>query len=540
MKRTGHRHSVLTWLGNWRRFCLLLTLLFVVRGIFVLSILPPLEGWDEYQHIARLAFQDETGTTPAIGDRPDVPHSLLSTLRRFPHSETSRSHTSRFGGRTYGAFWTTPDASTDLNDDVSIFLYQSQQGPLYYRCMTPLYHLLDFIGHPLRTIATLRLVNLLFGAMAIYVALRSVGGAMRPGADRYLLAILISLQPLYLLNTTRVANDAMAVFFGTLFIAILLRRGSRRWLATSFVAGVLLGLGVLAKATIAPLALLGIFATLIRPPESYRSMRRRGAALLLIVLGAAAVLSAPLYENIQRYGAPFPMQETVNNQQSGKGVSETLKTAFDINWWRELGRRYLRHSLWVGGWSYLKPAKPLVWLQEAVIAMAAVGWLTLLRRSTRRRACVMEDRRFLDGAIVVSISMALGIGYHMIQSQMSTGWIATNIWYAAVSFPFLLCLVYQGIDFFGARWLTVVSTSLLAGAFVAAEVHGALCVMVPEYTRRPWGDVARERLQALHWPVLGPTLTIPALIAIACLLALAVAGAIRGAAASEASRDSAS
>ena len=243
MKQTGHRHSVLTWLGNWRRFCLLLTLLFVVRGIFVLSILPPLEGWDEYQHIARLAFQDETGTTPAIGDRPDVPHSLLSTLSRFPHSETSRSHTSRFGGRTYGAFWTTPDASTDLNDDVSIFLYQSQQGPLYYRCMTPLYHLLDFIGHPLRTIATLRLVNLLFGAMAIYVALRSVGGAMRPGADRYLLAILISLQPLYLLNTTRVANDAMAVFFGTLFIAILLRRGSRRWLATSFVAGVLLGLG---------------------------------------------------------------------------------------------------------------------------------------------------------------------------------------------------------------------------------------------------------------------------------------------------------
>ncbi|HPF40153.1 MAG TPA: glycosyltransferase family 39 protein [Phycisphaerae bacterium] len=540
MKQTGHRNSVLTWLADWRRFCLLLTLLFLVRGVFVLTILPPLEGWDEYQHIARLAFQDETGKSPAIGDRPDVPHSLFQTLRRFPNSETSRSHTSRFGGRTYGDFWTTTDTPANVNDDVSIFLYQSQQGPLYYRCMTPLYHFLDFVGHPLRTIAVLRLVNLLFGAMAIYVALRCVGGAMRPGVDRYLLAILISLQPLFLLNTARVANDAMAVFFGTLFIAILLRRGSRHWMATSLAAGVLLGLGVLAKATIAPLALLGIFATLIRPPEACRSPGRRSAALLLLVLGAAAVLSVPLYQNFQRYGAPFPMQETVNNQQSGKGVGATLTTAFDINWWRELGRRYLRHSLWVGGWSYLKPAKFFVWLQEAVIVIAAVGWLALLRRSTRRRACVMEDRRFLDGAIVVSISMALGIGYHMIQSQMSTGWIATNIWYAAVSFPFLLCLVYQGIDFFGARWLNVIATSLLAGVFVMAEVHGALCVMVPEYTAHAWGDVARERLRTLHWPLLGPTLTIPALIAIACLLALAVAGAIRGAAAQESSGDSAS
>ena len=36
----------------WRRLRVLLVALVVCRGVVLLSILPPFEGWDEYQHVA--------------------------------------------------------------------------------------------------------------------------------------------------------------------------------------------------------------------------------------------------------------------------------------------------------------------------------------------------------------------------------------------------------------------------------------------------------------------------------------------------------
>ncbi|MCZ6681917.1 MAG: hypothetical protein O7B26_01960, partial [Planctomycetota bacterium] len=59
-----------TWMvrqfSNWRRYCALLAVIFLVRGIFYLSVLPPFEGWDEYQHLAYVAFVAENGRSPVL------------------------------------------------------------------------------------------------------------------------------------------------------------------------------------------------------------------------------------------------------------------------------------------------------------------------------------------------------------------------------------------------------------------------------------------------------------------------------------------
>jgi hypothetical protein len=43
-------------------FSSLLAAVFVLRGIFLLAVLPPFEGWDEYQHLAFIAFLSEQGS----------------------------------------------------------------------------------------------------------------------------------------------------------------------------------------------------------------------------------------------------------------------------------------------------------------------------------------------------------------------------------------------------------------------------------------------------------------------------------------------
>lgn len=518
---------VLNWISGWNRFCMLLTIVFVVRGVFVMSVLPPFEGWDEYQHIARLAYRMDNGDAPDIAVRPDVPHRLFRNLRRYPHSETSAPHTSRFGGRTYEEFWTSKPPSTAPADEVSIFLYQSQQGPLYYRLATPIFRALDFDAHPLRTVTFLRFLNILFGALSIYIALRCIGAAMITGFDRYLLAILIALQPLYLLNCVRVANDALAVLLGTLFIAIMLRWKARRWIVVPVAGGVILGLGVLAKATIAPLVLLGVFVILLQRRNTGIRWTQRFLALAIFGAGCAAVLSPQLYSSYENYGTLFPIQEAINNERGGKGIGEMVSTVAHIDWWREFGRRYFRHSLWVGGWSYLKPAKALVFVHEAIIAVSALGWLLLLKKKTRERRCLFQRSGLVADSAVLAASIGIGIGYHMIQSQMSQGWIATNIWYAAVSFPFLLCLVHQGLDFFGVRRLVAIAATTLAIVFLVADIHGVLGVMVPAYTLNSWGEVAYHRLQQMHATLCGPSLTIPSVICYLGLMGIAGAVVIR-------------
>ena len=46
---------------HWPLYVLLLLSIYLARGILWLCIAPPMEMWDEYQHIAYFAFLDENG-----------------------------------------------------------------------------------------------------------------------------------------------------------------------------------------------------------------------------------------------------------------------------------------------------------------------------------------------------------------------------------------------------------------------------------------------------------------------------------------------
>ena len=523
---------IVRWFSSWRRFCALLTLIFLVRGVIVLSVLPPFEGWDEYQHIAYIVFLLENDRPPVLKEDNDVPRSLYADLVKYPHSRLAVDEQLRgIGCLSYEEFWQADPPPAVPPDPPKVRLYQAQQSSLYYSLVSPLYAWLSARGGLLAAVTGLRVLNVLFGGAALALALWAVGRLVKPSAHRYLLGLLIVTQPLFLLDCARVANDALALLLGTLTVVILLLFPPRHYLAASVAAGATLGLGVLAKAINLGLAPLVIYVFVSMAWGKRLVIRQALIGLVVLVAGAAAISLHTFYFNLTHFGMLTPMQEAVQNRAEGRTLSDYVEAATRLNWWREISRRYLRHSLWCGGWSMLPAPRWLMRLQQYLIQFAVLGGLFLLRRGPRRERWLFTRPDVGARLAALCLGMAGALCYHMLHSFMALPNVATNIWYAAVTFPWLLCLFYQGIAGFPRRWITHFFAVQMLAVFLATEAYGTLVRMVRAYTGHGWDAVAWDRLAALHLPGTGPAATFPALVLVTVFVVLAAAvwvNAVRG------------
>src|SRR3954447_1718024 len=91
-------------LGPW--FRLSLVGLVLARGLVDLCVIPPFEGWDEYQHVAYVTHILETGR-PAVYGKAQVADSLLAAMiPAFPQPQHALEQLdSRLGAQDYATFW---------------------------------------------------------------------------------------------------------------------------------------------------------------------------------------------------------------------------------------------------------------------------------------------------------------------------------------------------------------------------------------------------------------------------------------------------
>src|SRR5437762_2809040 len=73
-----------TEIAKWKRISLAIALIVVVRGVFVLCVLPPFEGWDEFSHIAYVVYLRETAELPQA-ESSKTPASMAPMVRGYPH-----------------------------------------------------------------------------------------------------------------------------------------------------------------------------------------------------------------------------------------------------------------------------------------------------------------------------------------------------------------------------------------------------------------------------------------------------------------------
>lgn len=158
---------------HWPGFIGILLLAFCLKGVVYMSVLPPFEGWDEYQHLAYILHLQDSGERPVLL-RDTVSRQFLQDIVPIPVPKYMQEQTAATGAVDYHTFFnkeTEPPVYNQHHPDIR--LYQAQHGSLYYWLMVPVVSLF-YDGEGVSTVVSiLRFINIFF---------------CRPGACRNILA----------------------------------------------------------------------------------------------------------------------------------------------------------------------------------------------------------------------------------------------------------------------------------------------------------------------------------------------------------------
>jgi hypothetical protein len=521
----------------WRRLRVILTGLVFCRGLVLLCVFPPFEGWDEYQHVGYIVYCNETGSRPWLG-QADVPASLLARLPAFPHGFWALQQIGSLGAVDHTTFWgrarqgNPPVAAAPAAGRIG--LYQAQHGPLYYRLVGPLFEALGGVGDLKRSIGGLRLVNLILTAGSVWLALGIIARLVRDRGLTAFCGLLIATQPLFLINGVRVANDALGVFLATVSIGWALRSPRRHPLASSFGLGMWVGLAVLAKSVhfgLIPFVAACWLWTTLGPRDGHPRRLVLGRALgvaLALTCGFLVMTQSELRANWTRFGNLTAMQEAVRNREAGYGLGDLLRTARSISWPWFFRNHWLRKNLMSGGWSWVGENQRLPLRHAFLVVTSLLGWAWLVVPAARARI----GKLFLNPAfpwlcLAVCVGYSVSLSYHAVQSKLCWGTMSTTPWYAAAAYPWFLLLVTAGAFAWPVGRFRSVLPVLLVHLFLQTESAIVLGSMISRYTALADWSEALRRLASLQPPLYGTTTLYAAIVGVLVLASLAITEALR-------------
>lgn len=470
---------------------------FLARGPLYLSVFPPLEGWDEYQHLAYVEHLDEAGTIPVVAAETRVPRTLLPFVLTVPQPSPGLDQVKQWGALSYADYWGSPTRFTRTagTPSGSPRLYQAQQPPLAYLLALPLWHTLK-ATHALEAIYAIRVLNLLLVAAGLAVLAGALPRLVPSFAPRVAAFALVCLHPLFFENVARVANDGLAVATGVAGISLLVLADARTLLTRGTLAAVCIAVSVWSKQTsltLIPPLVVGLL--LMGWAEGVPA--RRLLKVTTVVIGVFSVLVAPLWLwNYQHYGTLLTTQDSIELHARGSAVSALVTAAVTVPWSSVTAWVLVPGTPWVGGWSFLPVQETLAalyrWYWSVLLAAAGIGAVV----AGVRRAASRADTGLAVCALVV-ICSALGIGYYTVLSHAVFGRPMTTPWYFMTAQPFLLVLVVRGLHALHER-LAITAAAALAVLFVAIDIHGTWVQMPAFYANTSKTALQWSRLAEIH------------------------------------------
>jgi hypothetical protein len=478
---------------------------FLARGPLYLSVFPPFEGWDEYQHLAYIVHLDETATMPVYESRVSL--ALRPLVAALPHSPSGAEQVQEWGALSYADYWNAPTRATGPNRHTSSSssprLYQSQHPPLFYVMALPIWRALD----PLEAIFTIRTMNLLLVAAALGLFAGALERLVPAFWPRVAVFALVCLHPLFFQNVARVANDGLAVATGLAGISLLVLADGPTLLSRGLLAAVCIAASVWSKQTsltLIPALVLGLpligWTHGVTLGRLWRVTSTAGVVFFLLV--------APLWLwTYQHYGVLLSTQDSVELAARGSVMSALTTSFTSMDWWPVVDTLFVPGRAWVGGWSFVPMHATLAnlykWYFSIVVAAAVVGaGLAMLRRRWLERLATVPAGG--DGAVsglticaAVVVFTVLGMTYHAVVSHAVYGRSMTNTWYFMTALPFLFVLLARGLEAISQR-LTIVAATLLAVLFVAMDLHGTWVQMPRFYASTDDGAFQWSRLSAIH------------------------------------------
>ncbi len=516
--------------ASWSGFCLGLGLLFLLRGLVFLCVYPPLEGFDEHQHLAYLAFLQEHRQAPRYG-AATIPESLVPNLIANPHSTYGWQQLRGLGARRYEDFWTSP--ATPAERPQPVLLAAAFHPPLYYRLVAPLFAALTSAWGFRQAVYLLRMLSLLFAAGAIVLYTLPLQALFESPARARAAALVVSLAPMFLVYAARVSGDALALLISATAFAGLAAAPQRRRapaMAAAALLGLLLGAGTWVRASVAvwvPAAVIWYLCLALLGRAPWRTAALAAATLA----AAAAAVAAPLVlHNLALYRQAFPGQEGTRMALAGKGTADLLAAARWADLWDVVVGRLIRDNLWTSGWLFLPPPAALRRLYHVCLLAGLAGPLVraVVRRPRARRPASENPRPVLMLCAISAALTFLGAYLHALSSRVAHGAVVTPGYYVMPAFLPLLALVLKAGGAWPVRRLWSALAAALGLVFAAAELYGTFGLAAPQWAHaNDWPTLFR-RLGTVH-PAFPSPAWLPALGLLALLLAGLLLAAIRDA-----------
>ena len=475
-------------------FLVLLAAFFLVRGIAIQGLYPPLEGPDEYQHIAVIQYLVENRSVPVYG-RARVPVSLYPDIVANPHPRHSVEQTAHIGALSYERFYTgRPRAG-----DGTINLYQAQHPPLYYICMAPLYAWSRATLGFRPTVYLLRLVNIAAAALGLACLLYPLLRIPRDGSLGRLFCLAAAASPMFMVYVSRVANDAFAILFAGMGMVLVLRAcGAQRAGMTAGLAGVCTGLAVVSKLNglVAVPVAVGYWMFLaLLSAITWRAAIRCAVWFLAGYL----VIALPFHLWAwTHYGTLLPQQETIRNIADGNSVLACIREIRPQHLWTFFVKRIISHTLWTSGWSFLGLPYPPAFAYRVLVLCAACGGLFwLLRRRRSRASLPFRDWPILFFCVALASVTFCAAYLHGLHSLVAYGLVATPSYYVMIGYPaFLACLFAASLGY--GRKISAALAFLMLALFMLSELYGLLCVAAPYWAQTGEWSQMLARLDSVH------------------------------------------
>lgn len=498
-----------------RAFSVLLVLLFILRGIQMQCLYPPLEGCDEYQHIAYLVFLNKHHHPPVYG-QDVVPPSLYPELVANPHCNFDWQQTRRIGTRTYEDFYDHPAVQTG---NAPIRLYEAQQPPLYYELVAPVFGWWRQAFGFRAAVYFIRLLNILFGGVAMLLLLTPLRAVFKEESLGRIVALAISLSPAFLVCVARVANDPLAMLFGGVAVWLLTRwQTSQSHIVNAALIGGMLGLGTLTKLTTLSLLPGALLFPLFLACCSKVNWRVAGLSVA-IILGTYLMIVLPhVFESIQKFGTPFLAQETVINSRNGASLFDLLRAIRPEQIFFLIGR-LLKGSLWQDGWSFLSAKTIFINIYLGILIIAFGGLVAGMIRWTKLASFSAIPLEAIALPVLIIIFTLAAVYAYALNCVLAYGVFAVLPNYAAVGYPAFLICVFAAARSYG-RSAVVALAAALALLFLATEYYSLLWIGAPFWAHtHDYAEMFR-RLGTIHPTLLSPWCFFPSAVAVISLTVL--------------------
>jgi len=505
-------------------FPILVGVLFFLRGLQIQCLYPPLEGPDEYQHIAYMVYLIEEHKIPEFG-KAMVPKSLYPHLLANPHCNYDWEQTHGIGCLRYKDFYNQQPQQTE---DPNIRLYEAQQPPLYYIIFSPVFSWMANSFGFREAVYTLRIINILLGAIAVILLVSPINGIFQDQRESRLCMLAVSMVPMFMMYVSRVTNDPLALTFAGLAIYVLTRMSNRKhFILKAAIVGGMIGIGVLTKMIVfclLPVSLiyLGYLAMASRIPL------RKALICSMIIISCYLALAWQYHlQNYHDFGTVFAVIDTIKNAAANKTFLDLVE---------QIHFGHIRHyfvgllvigNLWTSGWSFLLPHKVFYYSYEIILAVSLFGLIpnmVPLLRHPLKTILQLNPNLVLCGLIVIFSFMAAYI--HTLNSILVYGQIVTVSYYVMIGYPAFLICVLAAARGYGKTYVSIIAGVLII-FFMVTEYQSLLGIAVQHWAGAEGLKLIFERLTSIHPAFPAPKFFLPFAVAVCSLTLMMICIAIR-------------